>query len=129
MKPRFVVLALMFVAGSAAGRAQQPEPGSLNTAGIDRALGMPGQLQGDVYRGRHAARSESLGERRTIDATQRVSGRVAGGRRICAPGGRWTPASTLPALGAATRLSTGITVSRAVADLAAAEPGGEPRFQ
>lgn len=50
MRPRFVVLAVMFVVGSVIGRAQQAPPVSLNTAAIDRALGMPGQMQGDVYR-------------------------------------------------------------------------------
>lgn len=50
MRLRFVVVALMFVAGSVAGLAQQNAPRSLNTAAIDHALGMPGQMQGDVYR-------------------------------------------------------------------------------
>src|SRR5262249_10847981 len=42
---------LLALAGGLAGvRAFQTQAGTLNTAAIDQALGMSGQMQGDVYR-------------------------------------------------------------------------------
>jgi hypothetical protein len=46
----FFSAALVLTTGLLVGDAQQPAPAALNTAAIDQALGMPGQMQGDVYR-------------------------------------------------------------------------------
>lgn len=43
-------VALVVAAGAVVGTAQQAPPGALNTTAIDQALGLTGQMQGDVYR-------------------------------------------------------------------------------
>ena len=51
MRFRIITVSLLLAAGLAAAAAQQPAaPGSLDTAAITQALGLPGQMQGDVYR-------------------------------------------------------------------------------
>jgi hypothetical protein len=51
MKPsRIGVVLVVLFAGALASQAQQSLTSGLNTAAIDQALGLAGQLQGDVYR-------------------------------------------------------------------------------
>jgi hypothetical protein len=51
MRFRIITVSLLLAAGLTAAAAQQPAaPGSLDTAAITQALGLPGQMQGDVYR-------------------------------------------------------------------------------
>src|SRR4029079_3908728 len=45
-----IVAGVVLVSGLTAAPAQQPAAGALDTAAIDQALGVKGQLQGDVYR-------------------------------------------------------------------------------
>src|SRR5438093_7897435 len=47
---RIIAVALTLAAGVLVRAAQQPAAGGVNTAAIDQALGLTGQMQGDVYR-------------------------------------------------------------------------------